>query len=648
MGNFLRIRFVAVLCLAAAGISRAQAAGRPAILRAIPDPAGGVLFIHGENFGVDPTAFLDGLELALSFASDSLIQAEIPPDLEPGTYLLIVWRSHRANWPPRIDDLAVMDLTLGAVGPEGPPGERGPAGERGPEGQIGPPGRDGATWLGGDGAPPADLGRQGDLYLDRTTGDVYRRDALWSLVLNLKGPEGPKGPPGPRSSDEREKIAALLGVEGGAIHVPPEGIVPARCGAGASVSFSLGTVVGLFGEEAISAPFRFHVAVRGASNPASLLGQAAQLTIGNLSSSTFQGIVTGAAAAGTFEGDPISVVTLEPALARAGWFRGFRAFQVQGASDIAELILADHGISARFSLLGNELTLDYEVQWNESDLDFVSRLLEREGIHYHVSEDGSIVFGDHNAVFESGPALPYLGHFADPGEAEIVTSFRAGGSVSPQNATVRGWDFFRKQVVVGSAASPGGIGDVVTFLPDAEEGEIALHRARTHLAVERAQSFSRTGTSNAPAVRAGRRVSVSGAGGAFSGDYVVVGVQHVIVPGEGCFGYGNRFSAIPASVPYRPPRTTPVPTVAGTITAIVTNNNDPDRLYRVKVKFPWGEFESDWARVAVPYRGGVFFLPEVDDEVLVAFEGGDPRRPYVVGSLYNGRDRPPAPSSDGK
>jgi type VI secretion system VgrG family protein len=647
MGNFAGARFVVIiLLLAAAAAGQPRAAFRPTILRVIPDPARAILFIHGENFGVEPTVFLDGLALSIAFASDGLIQAEIPPDLEPGTYLLIVLRSRHASWPPRIDDLAVMDVTLGAVGPEGPPGERGPAGERGPVGEVGPPGRDGATWFSGDGPPPAALGRPGDFYLDQRSGDLYRRDALWSRVSNLKGPEGPTGPPGPRASDARDEIAALLGVGSAEIDIPSQGIVPARCEAGASVSFSLGTVVGLYGEEAISAPFRFHVVVRGASSPPSL-GQAAQLTIDNLTSSTFPGVITGFAAGGTLEGDPLSVVTLEPALVRARWPRGFRSFERMDVIDVANRVLVPHGVSLRNLTVSPILRSAYDVQWNESDLAFVSRLLEREGIHYHVAEDGAIVLGDGNVAFETGASLPYLGHFADPGDAEIVSSFRAGRSVSPQNVTIRGWDMRRKEVVLGNATS-SGIGEVVAFLPDAESPAIANARARTILEGEQAASFSRTGTSNSPSLRAGKKIAVSGAGGAFSGEYLVTGVRHVIVPGAGCFGYGNRFTAIPASVPYRPPPATPVPTVAGTITAIVTNNNDPDKLFRVKVKFPAGEFESDWARVAVPSLGGAFSLPEIDDEVLVAFENGDPRRPYVLGSLYNGVDRPPAAVTSAK
>jgi uncharacterized protein involved in type VI secretion and phage assembly len=91
----------------------------------------------------------------------------------------------------------------------------------------------------------------------------------------------------------------------------------------------------------------------------------------------------------------------------------------------------------------------------------------------------------------------------------------------------------------------------------------------------------------------------------------------------------------------------------GVVNAIVTNNNDPDSLGRVKVKFPWmsDSDESPWARIAAPMAGsgrGAYFLPEVDDEVLVAFFQGDPRFPYVIGALWSSKDPPPADNSNGK
>ena len=93
--------------------------------------------------------------------------------------------------------------------------------------------------------------------------------------------------------------------------------------------------------------------------------------------------------------------------------------------------------------------------------------------------------------------------------------------------------------------------------------------------------------------------------------------------------------------------------IYGVVVGIVTNNKDPEELGRVKVKLPRisGEDESHWARVATFMAGkdrGAFFLPEVNDEVLVAFEHGDINMPYVIGSLWNGVDKPLETNSDGK
>lgn len=92
-------------------------------------------------------------------------------------------------------------------------------------------------------------------------------------------------------------------------------------------------------------------------------------------------------------------------------------------------------------------------------------------------------------------------------------------------------------------------------------------------------------------------------------------------------------------------------TIHGVVIGLVTNNNDPQGLGRVKVKFPWlsDQLESDWFRVSSPMAGGgrgMMFLPEIDDEVLVAFEHGNPQRGFVVGSLWNGKDKPPVPIGD--
>lgn len=93
--------------------------------------------------------------------------------------------------------------------------------------------------------------------------------------------------------------------------------------------------------------------------------------------------------------------------------------------------------------------------------------------------------------------------------------------------------------------------------------------------------------------------------------------------------------------------------IFGVVTGIVTNLEDPDAMGRVKVKIPrlTGDEESHWARIATLMAGnemGVFFLPEVEDEVLLAFEYGDISMPYIIGALWNGKDAPPATHDDGE
>jgi uncharacterized protein involved in type VI secretion and phage assembly len=97
----------------------------------------------------------------------------------------------------------------------------------------------------------------------------------------------------------------------------------------------------------------------------------------------------------------------------------------------------------------------------------------------------------------------------------------------------------------------------------------------------------------------------------------------------------------------------PARRILGVVSARVTANNDPDGLGRVRLKYPWldDQLESGWARLAVPMAGaerGLHLLPEVDDEVLVAFAQGDPNAPYVIGALWNSAAKPPETNTDGK
>jgi uncharacterized protein involved in type VI secretion and phage assembly len=150
-----------------------------------------------------------------------------------------------------------------------------------------------------------------------------------------------------------------------------------------------------------------------------------------------------------------------------------------------------------------------------------------------------------------------------------------------------------------------------------------------------------------PAIRAGATIKLDGVG-RFSGEYVLTQTTHK-------FGGGNKAYTTSFVISGRTSHTFrdllraddnhdwPSALVIG----IVTNNNDPQKLGRVRVKFPAlgtePQIEGGWARVITPSAGaahGIFALPQVDDEVVVAFEHGDTRRPLVLGALFNGKDQP--------
>ncbi len=155
-----------------------------------------------------------------------------------------------------------------------------------------------------------------------------------------------------------------------------------------------------------------------------------------------------------------------------------------------------------------------------------------------------------------------------------------------------------------------------------------------------------------PKLIAGARVQIDSVGERFSGTYFVTSASHTYNVEE---GYRTRFSISglnPASMlSLMADDQEPIPHNNLLVIGIVTDNQDPENLGRVKVKYPWlsAEHTSYWARVVSVGAGitrGVQFLPEVNDEVLVGFEQGNIHYPYVLGGLWNGRDKPPKPNSE--
>ena len=156
------------------------------------------------------------------------------------------------------------------------------------------------------------------------------------------------------------------------------------------------------------------------------------------------------------------------------------------------------------------------------------------------------------------------------------------------------------------------------------------------------------GNSDNPHLAIGAIVNITGEAATEHdhGKYIITAVSHHI---SGTRSYQNSFTAVPADVQLPPPPYRPHPRIE-TQRAEITDNNDPDKMGRVKVRFPWqeGTETTPWIRIIQPYAGkgergglhGFHFIPEIGTEVLVGFEHNQPVRPFVLGNVYHGEAKP--------
>jgi phage protein D len=231
---------------------------------------------------------------------------------------------------------------------------------------------------------------------------------------------------------------------------------------------------------------------------------------------------------------------------------------------------------------------------------------------------------------------------------------------------VRGWDVKQKREVVGVAQAAtttatigvqptdlaaifGDRGYVGVEVPYATQSEVdAAARALAEQIAGAFAEFEGVARGN-PKLRAGQAVSLGLVKAPFDGKYVLTTTRHCYDPRD---GYTVRFTVsgrqerslygLTSGADGSGPSGAPV---IGAVPALVTDVNDPEQLGRVKLTFPWlsGTYTTDWARIVHVGAGkdrGLVVLPEVHDEVLVVFEQGDIRRPYVLGGLFNGVDTP--------
>jgi type VI secretion system secreted protein VgrG len=435
-------------------------------------------------------------------------------------------------------------------------------------------------------------------------------------------------------------------------------------------------VLGFEARERLSEPFELVVTAspRGDVDAAALVGEPARLHL-HLAAEprTLDGIV---ARARTWEEGRADdrrrlQLTIVPRAWRLGRVVRSRIFQGKTVPDIVQQVLKDGGVKVRTSLSGKYAPRDYCVQYRESDLAFVHRLLEDEGILYwfeHAQDAHVLVLADApsaHAPLPGGARLP----FREPGghavTDEHVDAFGQRLELRPAKVSLRDFDPLRPALDL--TASAEGEGDVALEVYDHPGGyadpSAGAARSRLRLEEQRARAALYEGASPCPRLAPGHVLEVAEHPAGLDGKYVVVGVDHVgrnvdgpaaLAEGERPEPYRNRFVCLPAKVPFRPERRTPRPEVIGAQTAVVVGPKGEeiytDEHGRVKVQFHWDregkrdERSSCWIRVAQTWAGpgyGALYLPRIGQEVVVEFLDGDPDRPLVTGAVYNGANPPP-------
>jgi phage protein D/phage baseplate assembly protein gpV len=340
-------------------------------------------------------------------------------------------------------------------------------------------------------------------------------------------------------------------------------------------------------------------------------------------------------------------------------------FQNVKYSDIVSQVASDAGLRADADDSG--VTHDHVLQANQSDLVFLYGLARQIGFDCRV--DGDTLLFKRPTESSSGPGVGDL-ESEDPVQLiwnGNLLEFRARISAASQvsEVKVRGWDVMNKEAVIGradAAATNAELETTPAALADKVGGQtlvvvdrpVGTQEGADELAAAKAEqvgsaAFEATAVAvGSSALKAGVAVSISGVDAAFEGRWVISSSRHEF--GDGSYKTHLEFSGRQDrslhGVVVNGQGGDGGARIPGVVIGIVTNNDDPEDLGRVKLQYPWlsDDAESHWARVCAPGAGpdtGLVMLPAVGDEVLVAFVHGDMSYPIVLGGLWNGRDMPP-------
>lgn len=337
-------------------------------------------------------------------------------------------------------------------------------------------------------------------------------------------------------------------------------------------------------------------------------------------------------------------------------------YQNLSTSEIVQKVLGDFGVDFRAQLSGTYPKREYCVRYDESAFDFVSRLMEEEGIFYFFEfADGThtMVLADSSTAYAPCPHAEKLivrSGDEDVTHAHAVTRFESDARLVAKSHAVDDYDFLMPDTTQFSKIDGQGGRGLDYEYPSRVPQALAQARTRVRLEAHQAGSQSGRGDSHCHYLTPGTTFALTEhPRDDLNAEHVVHAVHH-----HAEFeNYGNSFETLPPTPSFRPPRLTPRPVVAGSHTARVVGPAGEevwtDAHGRIKVQFPWDRLgkkddkSSCWIRVSQMWAGegwGALFLPRIGQEVVVSYVDGDPDRPLVSGSVYNGTHATPVALPD--
>lgn len=417
------------------------------------------------------------------------------------------------------------------------------------------------------------------------------------------------------------------------------------------------------GAEALSQPFKFSLAMRAAKatlDPAAIVGKTmtVKFQIPKGPKRYFSGIASRFLHTGSDDAFSFYTAEMVPTLWLLTLSRDRKIYQQKKADVIIKEVLGDFAVVFDAQLTGTYGMREYCVQYDETPFDFISRLMQEEGIFYFFTfADGvhTMVLADTASAHKVCTDSSDLKYFPDQDgrrRMTIVNQLELENRLVPQKFAYGDFNYLTPSTGL-LAEADGALGKGKQFVYPGKHAVVADGKTHANVRSQASQSLAVIcrGTSYSYPLTAGTKFNLTGhPRPALNTALVLRSVTHWASLEQYC----NAFEAFDATVPYRTPPEVNLPRVSGSQTALVVGPPGEeiwtDEHGRIKVQFHWDRVgvkddkSSCWVRVAQSWAGkgwGSLFLPRIGQEVVVSFVDGDPDRPLVTGSVYNGDNPPP-------